>query len=199
MFDDEAGWVAIAGLLDQAAIAAVLDDCRRLLAAPAESRAAGDKMVGGTLHLNELDRRADSVARLASDVRLVAVVESILGPSSEVMTIGYRSPQPGYGSQYLHADAVPQLVVEPANTATAIVALTEFTSDNGATRLVPGSHRRPDLQRHGGKLANHRDEIRLLGEAGTAFVFSGHVLHSGTINESQHERPALQLVWRRRQ
>ena len=78
----------------------------------------------------------------------------------------------------------------------AIVALTDFTETNGATRLVSGSHLRPDLQRSSGRLDRHPDEELVLLRAGSALVFDGHVLHSGTPNASTAERPALQIVWR---
>ena len=98
----------------------------------------------------------------------------------------------------LHADDAPKLDDAPSRVATAIVTLVEFTDTNGATRVVPGSHRRPDLQRRSGSLDSHPDEMTLTGPAGTAFVFDGHLLHSGTINRSDADRPALQITWRRR-
>ena len=46
-------------------------------------------------------------------------------------------------------------------------------------------------------MSSHPDEVLLTGDAGDAFVFSGHLLHSGTPNRSADERPALQVTWRR--
>ena len=80
---------------------------------------------------------------------------------------------------------------------TAVVALCDFTPDNGATSVIPGSHRRPDLQRRSGSLEYHPDELVLTGPAGTAFVFCGHLLHRGTRNRSTASRPALQVSWGR--
>lgn len=89
---------------------------------------------------------------------------------------------------------MPTLDPLPDRVATAIVALVPFTAENGATRVVPGSHRRIDLQRRSGGLSSHPDERTLTCAAGDAFVFSGHLLHSGTPNRSDHERPALQIT-----
>ncbi|MEM9515934.1 MAG: phytanoyl-CoA dioxygenase family protein [Actinomycetota bacterium] len=197
MFDDGAGWVGIPDALSSDEVAAVLQCCSGLCALPAAERATGDKPAAGTRHLFALERRCDVVGRLCNDSVVLDVVHQILGPAPRLDQASYRCPQPGYGSQQLHADDAPKLDDGPARVATAIVTLVDFTTTNGATRVVPGSHRRPDLQRQSGSLTSHPDEIALTARAGTAFVFSGHLLHSGTENRASTERPALQLTWRR--
>ena len=195
-FDHDAGWVALPGFLGPGEITEVLAICSELLALPPAQQLAGDKTASGTRHVMKLDERSDRIASIVRRHDLLAIVEDILGPAFQPSQISYRSPQPSFGGQKLHADDPPKLVAGPDSVATAIVALVDFTPSNGATRVVPGSHRRPDLQRRAGALESHPDEILLTGAAGTAFVFSGHVLHSGTPNRSGAERPALQLVWR---
>ena len=190
------GWLVVDALLDGAAISAVLEDMERLLAEPPEHRHAGDKPASGTRHLEALDARSTPVADLLGDPRLGAAVDEFMANAGAPVQVSYRSPQPGYGSQYLHADDMPRLADTPTAVVTAIVALTEFTATNGATRLVPGSHDRPDLQRDSGRLADHADAVTVTVPAGSAIVFNGHLLHSGTQNDSDAERPALQIVWR---
>ncbi len=184
------------GVLAPAAAAAVATACAADLDGLGRDARIGDKPHGGTRRLVDLVERVPAVAQVASDPRLLAPVHHLLGPAAVLDQLTYRSPEPGFGAQRLHADDLPMLEVGAARCATAIVALADFTADNGATRLVPGSHRRPDLQRQAGRLERHRDEIVLQGPAGTAFVLSGHVLHAGGLNRSDLPRPALQLVWR---
>ena len=136
------------------------------------------------------------MADLLSRAPLVDAVSSIIGLCGAPAQVSYRSPQPGFGSQKLHTDDAPKLDDGPDRAATAIVALVDFTASNGATRVVSGSHRRPDLQRLAGNLERHDDEELVLLERGSAVVFSGHLLHSGTTNSRDAERPALQFVWR---
>ncbi|OWY58791.1 hypothetical protein B7486_78065, partial [cyanobacterium TDX16] len=157
----------------------------------------GDKAASGTHHLNELADRVPAALEAIGDERLLAVVHALVGPEAPAGDPSYRCPQPGYGGQRLHADSIPMLEVGPANVATCTIALTDFTEQNGATRIVPGSHRRPDQQRRSGNLESHPDERLLTGPAGTAFVFSGHLLHSGTPNRSARPRPALIGLWTR--
>lgn len=194
----EAGWLAVPDLLSAEEIASLLDRFNELLRAPSAEKRAGDKVASGTRHLNELDERVALVADIVHRPRLVDCVHVFMqdGPPA-LDQVSYRSPQPGFGAQRLHADAPPLTRPGPVAVVTAIVALVDFTERNGATRLIPGSHDRPDMQRQAGSLASHDEAVFLTGLAGTAFVFNGHVLHSGTQNDSSAERPALQLVWRR--
>lgn len=157
---------------------------------------SGDKHSGGTRRLVSLEERFPGLRTVVEDPRLRDAAASLaVGLSLTELT--YRCPQPGHGSQKLHTDDVPKLDPGPERVVTAIIALCDFTADNGATRIVPGSHRRPDLQNAAGDLESHPEERLLVGGAGTAFVFSGHLLHSGTQNRSGEPRPALQVCWRR--
>jgi ectoine hydroxylase-related dioxygenase (phytanoyl-CoA dioxygenase family) len=175
------------------------DGCERVLAEADAARdlRVGDKAHAGTHHLADLLDRVPGVAEVLEEERLLAVVRALVGPDAQVGGVHFRSPQPGHGGQRLHADHQPLAEAGPAQVATMILALVDFTDVNGATRLVPGSHLRPDQQRLSGNLESHPDERLLTGPAGTAFVFSGHVLHSGTQNRSSAPRPSLQVSWGR--
>ena len=197
---DERGWTAfsVLGAARAGAIATMLD---QLLAGlgPADRR-TGDKPFADTRRLASLDERAPELLAELTDLPAVRdAIGYLVGDGAGLVEATYRCPGPGGGGQRLHADDVPKLDDGPTRVATAIVALVHVDESNGATRVVPGSHRRPDLQRHAGTLDAHPDEVSLSGPAGTMFVFSGHLLHSGTPNRSATPRPAIQLSWRRRQ
>ena len=201
MFDHDAGWVAVPDVLSPGELEALLGECELLLALPAEERLARDRPHSGTQHLDQLDGRIDAVHDLVTNSVLTELVDQVLDGSAldgpfEVTQAHFRCPQPGYGGQDLHADGLTYGDHGSTQFVTAIVALTDFTEQNGATRVLPGSHKRPDLQRKAHTLGNHPDEIRMTGPAGTAFVFGGGVLHAGAKNDSAEPRPALQLIWR---
>ena len=81
---------------------------------------------------------------------------------------------------------------------TAIVALVEFTADNGPTRYVPGSHLLPHLLARAARMEHHRDERLFTAPPGSVLLFNAHLLHSGTPNRSSAPRHALQASYRRR-
>ena len=68
--------------------------------------------------------------------------------TGQAMVVG-----PGSDPQFLHRDADNWPIAMalgadgPEATLSAMIALTEFTSENGATHVVPGSHRWQDFKR----------------------------------------------------
>ncbi len=67
--------------------------------------------------------------------------------------------------------------------------ITDFTKENGATHLVPGSHlsgASPDPT-----VPYKMDTVQAEGEAGTAFVFDGRLWHGGGANQSSSPRVGL--------
>lgn len=192
-YRDEVGWVRIDQLITEERAA----DLAARFACWADGLAdpgPGDKPHGGTRRLGLLEQRFPETREVAD--ALAPIVEQILPGGAELMEIAFRCPGPSFGAQRLHADDTPKLDDGPSRCATSIVALVDFTTENGATRVVPGSHRRPDLQRSSGSLEHHPDETVLTGRAGSAFVFTGHLLHGGGANRSDDPRPALQISFR---
>jgi len=90
---------------------------------------------------------------------------------------------PGETPQLLHRDEQNWPAAagrEEELTITAIFALTDFTEDNGATVVVPGSHRWPverDVQ--------PEERGRATMQAGSALLYSGKILHGGGANVSR--------------
>lgn len=195
-YDDELGYCAVPGLLSATEAAAILAACDHLMTLPAAERDSRDKVASGTRHLEGLDVRIPLVGEILHRPGLTEPVAAIVGPTAEPVQAAVRCPHPGFGGQKMHADDVPRAASGPYRVATAIVALTDFTERNGATRVLPGSHKRLDLQRESGMMEGHPDEVALTGPIGTAFVFNGHLLHAGRRNDSDAPRPALQLLWR---
>ena len=68
----------------------------------------------------------------------------------------------------------------------AIWALDDFTTTNGATEVVPGSH----LWAEGREPAEHEIE-QVLMPAGSALVFAGNLIHRGGANTSNGLRLAI--------
>jgi ectoine hydroxylase-related dioxygenase (phytanoyl-CoA dioxygenase family) len=96
------------------------------------------------------------------------------------------------GNQMFHTDGASwgraQQSEENEILISANIALTDFTADNGATRVVPGSHRWHQIREPG-------DEEVCLATMprGSALIYSGNLLHSGGENRTPHTRTGLYL------
>jgi len=101
--------------------------------------------------------------------------------------------KPGQGAQVLHRDRLAwggylQRTIEPQ--LNMIWAVTDFTKENGATRVVPGSHLWED-----GRGA-HEDEITYAEmKAGSVILYTGSVIHSGGANVSKADRVGINITY----
>jgi ectoine hydroxylase-related dioxygenase (phytanoyl-CoA dioxygenase family) len=181
---DEVGYVVLPDIVLPETLAALRDAFER---AAAEQKEAGARE-GGTRHI-----RLDAVPQ---DACVAGAVGHVIGRPFGLMNAGGRDPLPGFGQQGLHADWRARQAWEPFHAATAIWLLDDFSPDNGATRVVPRSHRRgavpkpyADPERH------HPEEKMIVARAGSVLVFNGHLWHSGTRNRTKHARRVVQCAF----
>jgi ectoine hydroxylase-related dioxygenase (phytanoyl-CoA dioxygenase family) len=123
----------------------------------------------------------------------------VLGDDPRLLGLSSRGLRPGHGQQALHVDWRNQETHGVWYGCHAICALVDFTAENGATRVLPGSHRNPWM------LKNVRDprmphpaQRQLVGPAGTVFVLNIHCVHSAMQNTSDAPRHALFAHFSRR-
>jgi len=92
----------------------------------------------------------------------------------KLSSLNFRAALPGHGRQPLHADYGGPVPPGEYQVCNSIWLLDDFTADNGATRVVPGSHRfaRRAREALADPAAPHPDEVRLIAPAGTVVVFN---------------------------
>ena len=101
--------------------------------------------------------------------------------------------KPGQGTQPLHQDRlawggyIPAGIEPQFNT---IWALTDFTEENGATRLVPGSAGWDDDRR-----ATDDEKTQAVMSAGSVLLYSGSVTHGGGENRSSSDRTGINITY----
>ena len=91
---------------------------------------------------------------------------------------------PGEKAQYLHRDADNWPTMcrpdAPEVTLSCLFAISDFTAEVGATRVVPGSHRWDDYARR----ATPDETCQAVMPAGSGVIYTGRVLHSGGANQT---------------
>jgi ectoine hydroxylase-related dioxygenase (phytanoyl-CoA dioxygenase family) len=143
------------------------------------------------LHVEDLRSISSSIEIRLLKVPLVSLADRVFGGAWYVHGVRYRAPLTGYGEQTLHRDDVgftgrPRLL-------TVIYPLVDFTRSNGATRVVPGSHLKPVLQTSTDPLEEFEGQQLVLCSVGSALVFDGTLIHSGTRNNGPSPRDAISL------
>jgi ectoine hydroxylase-related dioxygenase (phytanoyl-CoA dioxygenase family) len=78
--------------------------------------------------------------------------------------------------------------------------LDDFTLENGATRVVPGSHlwRQRPQDALADPMAPHPQEVLVIGKAGSIAVMNSHTWHGGTANRTSAPRLAMHGFYCRR-
>ena len=188
---DQNGYVVLDGILDPVHLAHVRTAFE---AAMGPGRAAGSGRQSGTRHVDGLPWTDAAFDVVYTHARVLSAVAHVLRRAFRVFQASGRDPLPGFGQQGLHTDWMPRAPSEPFRVVTVLWLLDDFTPENGATRLVPASHRLPrPLPKSMQAPGNHHPEERLvIAPAGASLVFNGHLWHSGTRNRSQGPRRVIQ-------
>lgn len=132
---------------------------------------------------------------------LLAVCEEILGKGFLLWAAPTVCVAPGEEKQHLHTDDLYLGLPRPyqALELTTIWALEDFTEENGATHIVPGSHLWPEPPRATlSELAvNPRDAETICAEMprGSILVLNGAAWHGAGANRSDKMRYGLAVTY----
>ena len=168
-----------------------------------EGAAAGSefRQESGSRRLANLCNKGDVFRRVVVEPRLLVLTEMVLGAEFKLSSLNARSANPHNGiSQPLHADMGAIADERGYWVCNSVWMLDDFTTENGALRVVPGSHRWNQLPQDvlDNPAAAHPDEILVIGKAGTVVVMNAHCWHSGTANRTDRPRTALHAFYSRR-
>jgi ectoine hydroxylase-related dioxygenase (phytanoyl-CoA dioxygenase family) len=162
-----------------------------------EATSNGADDFGGrlTTRTGGLVMRSEKCRALVMDERILEPCNAFLGPYCEKVQLhltqiirirGGQTAQPihrdrwAWGTRLAHVE--PQF-----NT---IWAITDFTAENGATQVVPGSTKWPDN-------AEIKPEQITQAEmrAGSVLIYSGSVFHGGGENRSSSDRIGINITY----
>lgn len=126
--------------------------------------------------------------RLVDNPRVLAVLDRLLMPNYLLSALQAINIRPGESAQMAHHDDGFYPIPRPREplAAAAIWAIDDFTADNGATVVVPGSHRWGKRRPGPGDRA-----LPVVMPAGSCVFFVGTLWHGGGANTSAHDRLAV--------
>jgi ectoine hydroxylase-related dioxygenase (phytanoyl-CoA dioxygenase family) len=131
--------------------------------------------------------RSRSMDEAALNPVVLAVVEELIGAGTQFGITVAIEVHPGQTAQVLHYDqGIYPLPRDRDVMLTALWALDDFTEANGATRMVPGSHRWPASK------PDPAETVPAVMPAGSVLLFAGRLYHGAGANTT--DRPRLGVV-----
>lgn len=129
--------------------------------------------------------------RVATHPALLPVLEAVLGPTFLLSTMGSAVIGPGEEAQPIHCDDQLYLMDRPHKNlvCNTMWALSDFTEENGATRVVPGSNH---LDRYPDRAAAYETVPVEMPMGSVAFVV-GTCYHGAGANRSDDIRWGLTI------
>ncbi|MFE3103500.1 phytanoyl-CoA dioxygenase family protein [Nocardia tengchongensis] len=178
------GYVILPDLLSPAE----LDEIRESVA-PLLDRSGRNNFEGhATQRVYSVLNKTRSCDRIADHPRVLALLDRLFMPNYLLSMLQVINIQPGENAQMLHTDDGFYPLPRPRKPlgAATIWAIDDFTADNGATDVVPGS------QWWGDELPDEstpREPVVM--RAGSCVFFGGTLWHGGGANRSANSRLAL--------
>jgi len=117
---------------------------------------------------------------------ILPIVERVLDPGCLVSSLSSIAIGPDEKPQPIHADdqLIPLTKPHVPIVCNTMWALTDFTDENGATRIIPGSH----LRDHSPDYFTNYDSIPAEMPKGSVMVYSGSLWHGGGANRTGRRR-----------
>jgi len=178
----EEGYAIVRGALPPERLAALRGEVNPVLAA---TPCNADPFLGlRSKRIGNVFVRFPATRGMAIDPLVLAVADGVLGPycaAYRVNFTGIQHLEPGEKVQGLHRDGHLYPFVDPAPPTIlgTIWAITDYTAENGATLVVPGSHRWPEERQ-----AQPHEVFPAVMPAGSVLLYTSGTIHGAGANVS---------------
>lgn len=177
------GYVIMPGLLTTTELAEIRDAVAPLLDRHGRNQFEGHT----TQRVYSVLNKTRACDRIADHPRILALLDRLFLPNYLLSMLQVINILPGEQAQMLHTDDGFYPLPRPRQAlgAATIWAIDDFTADNGATDIIPGSH----LLGHETPEESEREPVVM--KAGSCVFFLGTLWHGGGANRSTAPRLAL--------
>ena len=191
---DDQGYLLLEDFMSPELMAAVRSRIEDIFAEEGDRAGAEFKQEPQARRLANLVNKGDIFQHIIATPQVLEYVSYVLGPQFKLSSLNFRSANPRSDwVQPLHCDAGALPDEKGYWVCNVIWLLDDFTTENGATRMVPGSHKWKSLPQDVllDPQAPHPDEVLLTARAGTVVIMNTHMWHGATANRTARPRRAL--------
>ncbi len=145
---------------------------------------------GSARHVSNLPTLDRVFHKTIDHPQTLPILEHFLGESLILGSLNSRIVRPGDGYQELHGD-IPQVMLNMDSPVmmNTVWMLDEFTSELGATRCIPGSHKSGWALPPDG--LEQKYVVEAIAPIGSVLLFNGQTWHGGRQNTGTKNRHAL--------
>jgi ectoine hydroxylase-related dioxygenase (phytanoyl-CoA dioxygenase family) len=190
---EQDGYTILEEVIDLGFIDALLADLQRLTRERQVVPAANLFEGFSTLRIYNLLALGKLYEQIPVHDKVLPLVEKVLDRGCLVSSLSSIAIKPGETAQPIHAD--DQLIPLPKPHVPIVCntmwALTDFTEENGATRVIPGSHRRDHDPVLG--MSYEFEQVPAVMKRGSVLVYHGSLWHGGGANRSNDIRVGVAM------
>ena len=198
---DEQGFFLLPGFMDSEFLSALRARVDELFEWEGADAGSEFKQEPGARRLANLVDKGELFERAVVQGPVLEGVSHVLGGEYKLSSLNVRAAEPYEGGlQPLHVDMGLLPDARGFATCNTVWMLDDFTGDNGALRVVPGSHKwgkRPQEVLDDAN-APHPEELLVTGKAGDVVVMNAAAWHGGTLNRTERPRRAMHGFYVRR-
>jgi ectoine hydroxylase-related dioxygenase (phytanoyl-CoA dioxygenase family) len=184
---EDNGFTIVENLIDLNFVDELVDEVKklesRLERSPDNNRFEGNR----TTRTYNLLAYGEIWQRIPVQPQVLELIEGVIGEQCLVSSLASISLAPGETAQVIHADDQVQPLAKPhvATVCNSMWALTDFTEETGATRVVPGSHRWQNPDYFGGQ--SDIESIPAEMPKGSVLIWHGSTWHGGGANTTEDQ------------
>jgi len=155
------------------------------------AKPAGNSFEGAnTVRIYNLLAYGEPFTKVPVHQNVLPVIDGVLDPGCLISSLSSIAIDPGETAQPIHADDMVIPLDKPHRpiVCNSMWTLTDFTEANGATRLVPGSHKKPNPD-YGGDYKTIPAEMA----KGSVLIWDGALWHGGGANRTDKRRTGIAM------
>ncbi len=194
---DERGYLVLPGLMPPELLARLRRRVDEVFEEEGALAGSEFKQEPGARRLANLVNKGRVFEEAILTPEVLEAMAHVLGPKFKLSSLNVRSADAHSAcDQPLHCDSAA--IADDAGywVCNSVWMLDDFTPENGATRMVPGSHlwrRIPPPEMY----EAHPQQELVTGKAGTVVIMNAHMWHGGTANRTGMARRAMHVYYTR--